>query len=245
VKVRSSLHIGTSGWHYAHWKGPFYPEDLHDAEMLSFYTGRFSTVEVNNTFYRLPQKQTLAGWRDIVPPGFIFSVKASRFITHMKKLSDVGKPLSVFLETIDVLGDKLGPVLFQLPPRWHINTERLRTFLSILPKEYRYAFEFRDPSWFVQETYDALSDAGASFCIYHLGGSLSPKTITSDIVYIRLHGPGGPYRGQYRTEDLADWARLFATWREQKKEIYCYFDNDEAGFAAHDALKLSEMTTDS
>jgi uncharacterized protein YecE (DUF72 family) len=245
MKVRSALHIGTSGWHYPHWKGSFYPEDLPDAEMLSFYAGRFSTVEINNTFYRLPLKETLAGWRESVPPGFIFSVKASRYITHMKKLRDVGKPLSVFLGTIDVLGDKLGPVLFQLPPRWHINTERLRTFLSILPKEYRYAFEFRDPSWLVQETYDALSDAGASFCIYDLAGSLSPKVITSGVVYIRLHGPDGPYRGQYGTGDLAGWARSFATWRKQEKMIYCYFDNDEAGFAADNALKLSEMTVGS
>jgi uncharacterized protein YecE (DUF72 family) len=242
VKGLSALHVGTSGWHYAHWKGPFYPEDLPDAEMLAFYAARFSTVEINNTFYRLPQKETLAAWRDSVPSGFIFSVKASRYITHMKKLTDVSKPLSVFLGTIDVLDDKLGPVLFQLPPRWHLNIERLRTFLSILPKKYRYAFEFRDPSWFVHEVYEALSDVGASFCIYDLAGSLSPKEITSDIVYIRLHGPDGPYRGRYRTEDLADWLRAFAAWRKQKREIYCYFDNDEAGYAAGNALELCEMT---
>jgi uncharacterized protein YecE (DUF72 family) len=209
--------------------------------MLAFYAGRFSSVEINNTFYRLPQKETLAAWRDSVPSGFIFSVKASRYITHMKKLHDVSKALSVFLGTIDVLGDKLGPVLFQLPPRWHLNAERLRTFLSILPNEYRYAFEFRDPSWFVGEVYDALSKVDASFCIYDLAGGLSPKEITADIVYIRLHGPDGPYRGQYETEDLASWARSFAGWRKQKKEIYCYFDNDEAGYAPGDALKLSEM----
>ncbi len=244
MKGDAAVHVGTSGWHYAHWKGPFYPDDLPDPEMLAFYAGRFSTVEINNTFYHLPRKETLAGWRDSVPAGFIFSVKASRFITHMKKLHDVRKPLSVFFGTVDALGDKLGPVLFQLPPKWRLNAERLQKFLSVLPKDYRYALEFRDPSWFASEVYGALSEFGVSFCIYDLAGSLSPKEITSDLVYIRLHGPDGPYRGRYDTAALAGWAGTFAAWRKKGKEIYCYFDNDEAGYAAGDALRLLKMITD-
>jgi uncharacterized protein YecE (DUF72 family) len=159
----------------------------------------------------------------------------------MKKLHDARKPLSRFLSGVDVLGEKLGPVLFQLPPRWRLDTQRLRSFLDLLPREYRFAFEFRDPSWFDPEVYGALSDRGAAFCIYDLGGGLSPKEVTSDMVYIRLHGPDGPYKGEYETRVLAGWAGAFAAWSAQGKEIYCFFDNDEAGYAPNDALRLMEM----
>jgi uncharacterized protein YecE (DUF72 family) len=177
MKGFSPIHIGTSGWHYSRWKGPFYPLNLAEDEMLEFYAGHFSTVEINNSFYRMPLKETLAHWRDSVPDNFIFSVKASRYITHMKKLHDVREALSRFLDAVDTLGAKLGPVLFQLPPRWHLNTGRLLSFLVLLPKEYRYVFEFRDPSWFSPDVYAALSDFSASFCIYDLGGGLSPKEV--------------------------------------------------------------------
>ena len=236
------VHIGTSGWHYGHWKGPFYPEDLADDEMLRFCAERFGTVEINNSFYRMPEKKTFAGWRGIVPKGFVFAVKASRYITHMKKLRDAGEPLSRFLDAADELGNKLGPVLFQLPPRWHLNLDRLRAFLALLPKgSHRFAFEFRDPTWFDEEVYSALSASGAAFCIYDLDGVLSPKEITSDFVYIRLHGPGGPYRGEYGTKVLSEWAKTFASWAGEGKEVYCYFDNDEAGHAPRDASRLVEM----
>jgi uncharacterized protein YecE (DUF72 family) len=241
MKGRASIHIGTSGWHYTHWKGPFYPEDLSDEAMLESYSHRLKTVEINNSFYRMPEKRTLAQWRDSVPGGFLFAVKASRYITHMKKLHDAREPLSRFLAGVDILGDKLGPVLFQLPPRWHVDTQRLKSFLDLLPSRYRFAFEFRDPSWFDPGVYDALSDRGAAFCIYDLDGALSPKEVTSDMVYIRLHGPDGPYRGEYGTRVLSEWAGAFAGWVRQGKEIYCYFDNDEAGFAPNDALRLVHM----
>lgn len=242
MKRHPAIHIGTSGWHYGHWKGPFYPGDLADDAMLRFYAGHFGTVEVNNSFYRMPGKKMLAHWRDSVPDDFIFAVKASRYITHMKKLGDAKKPLSRFLAAVETLGEKLGPVLFQLPPRWHVNMGRLLSFLELLPKDYRFAFEFRDPSWFSPEVYAALSDSGAAFCIYDLGGTLSPQEITSDIVYIRLHGPAGPYSGGYETPVLADWARVFSAWAKKGKEIYCYFDNDEAGHAPDDASRLVLMT---
>lgn len=236
------IHIGTSGWHYEHWKGPFYPVGLPNSSLLKYYADHFLTVEINNSFYRMPGEETIREWRDTVPGGFIFAVKASRFITHMKKLRDAERPLTTFLEKIGIIGRKLGPVLFQLPPRWNVNMERLASFLALLPEKYRYAFEFRDPSWFDPNVYALLNKHKAAFCIYDLDGRQSPKIVTSDLVYIRLHGPDGPYRGQYSIKQLAGWAGAFSTWTSQGKTVYCYFDNDEAGYAAIDAGNLRNMT---
>src|SRR5215217_2193905 len=145
---RSDIRIGTSGWHYEHWRGPFYPENLSKGGFLEYYAGHFDTAEINNSFYRLPEKKTLVRWRETVPEGFVFSVKASRYLTHMKKLKDPREPLGRLLDRVSVLGTRLGPILFQLPPRWRANPERLQGLLEILPENHRYAFEFRDPSWF-------------------------------------------------------------------------------------------------
>jgi uncharacterized protein YecE (DUF72 family) len=237
------IHIGTSGWHYDHWKGPFYPPDLPNGALLGYYAGRFRTAEINNSFYRLPQKETLIRWRDTVPEDFVFSIKASRYLTHMKKLKDPRQPLDKLFGRISALGDELGPILFQLPPRWRINIDRLKSFLKILSKDYRYAFEFRDPSWFDERTYEALAEHGASFCIYDLGGKTSPKEITASFIYVRLHGPAGPYQGRYGAERLAGWAGAFSTWLEGGRTVYCYFDNDETGYAPEDALRLQQMMT--
>ena len=236
-----SIHIGTSGWYYHHWKGPFYPEDLPDEHLLDHYVKYFQTAEVNNTFYQLPAKETFARWRDSVPDGFIFSVKASRYITHMKKLKDPEQPILTFIGRVKELGDKLGPILFQLPPRWHVNLERLKSFLNALPVDYRYAFEFRDPSWFGEQTEAALAERGAAFCIYDFEQRQSTRSVTADFAYVRLHGPEGAYQGQYDDATLADWAEAFSSWASQGKEVYCYFDNDEKGYAAQDALKLKEL----
>jgi uncharacterized protein YecE (DUF72 family) len=238
------IRIGTSGWHYAHWKGPFYPEDLPENRWLRFYGDRFVTVEVNNSFYRMPKRKTLKEWKETVSGNFLFSVKASRYITHMKKLKDPREPVSGFLDQVQVLGGRLGPVLFQLPPRWGVDPDRLKAFLECLPDGFRYAFEFRDPSWFDERVYALLRDHGAAFCIYDLDRRQSPKEITAEFVYVRLHGPDGPYRGQYDTGSLAGWAGAFSTWQGQGKDIFCYFDNDEAGHAAGDALRLREMLGD-
>ena len=241
LKIGHSIHIGTSGWHYAHWRGPLYPQDLGPERFLHFYTGLFHTVEVNNSFYQLPREETFLKWRDIAPAGFIFSVKASRYMTHMKKLKDPDQPLKAFLDRVTLLRDKLGPVLFQLPPRWRFNHQRFVAFLKTLPSGFRYAVEFRDQSWFDPRAYEALTDHGVAFCIYELAGLLSPKEVTADFIYIRLHGPEGAYRGQYKAAVLSDWADCFEAWVEGGKEIYCYFDNDEAGYAAQDALTLKRM----
>jgi uncharacterized protein YecE (DUF72 family) len=238
---RQSFHIGTSGWHYSHWRGPFYPEDMGPREFLEYYRKRFHTVEINNSFYQLPKKETLEGWKNAVPDHFIFAVKASRYITHMKKLKDPAKATAKFLDRVETLGGKLGPVLFQLPPRWKFNPERLGAFLEALPRKYRCAFEFRDPSWFQEETLQALETHKAAFCIYEFAGRISPKEVTADFVYVRLHGPEGPYRGQYQTQTLAGWAGAFSAWVQKGTEIFCYFDNDESGYAAQDALRLQGM----
>lgn len=237
----SHLHIGTSGWQYKHWRGPFYPKEIPRKNYLDYYAQHLQTVEVNNSFYRLPEKETFADWRNSVPPGFIFTVKASRFITHRKKLKDPERSLLLFLERVSSLNNKLGPILFQLPPRWHFNPERFYDFLESLPSGFRFAFEFRDPSWHNPQAYDALTEMGAAFCIFDLGGMVSPKMITADFIYIRLHGPDAPYKGRYTTTILSGWAGAISSWIDQGREVFCYFDNDEEGYAVEDALKLRSM----
>ncbi|MEJ2718005.1 MAG: DUF72 domain-containing protein, partial [Deltaproteobacteria bacterium] len=212
-------------------------------DFLGYYTEHFHTTEINNSFYQLPKEKTLVEWRDTVPGNFIFAAKASRYITHMKKLKDPEEGLSRFLSRIDKLGDKLGPILFQLPPRWHCNVDRLTSFLDALPDGYRFAFEFRDESWFHSRVNDALTRRGVAFCIYDFDQRLSPKDVTADFVYVRLHGPGPRYQGQYDTEVLTGWAREFSRWSGAGKEIYCYFDNDQNGYAARDALRLQEIVS--
>ncbi len=238
---QAAIHIGTSGWHYDHWVGPFYPDDLSKSQFLAFYCRSFRTVEINNTFYQLPAKETLATWRDTVPADFLFSVKASRYITHNKKLKDPQVSLAKFVDRIQVLGERLGPILFQLPPRWHFNGQRLEAFLQSLPAKYRYAFEFRDPSWLNGQAYDILGRYGAALCLYDFDGRQSPKEVTADFVYVRLHGPDGAYRGKYDSQTLSGWAGAFSTWAGEGKDVFCYFDNDQHGYAVRNALDLQAM----
>jgi uncharacterized protein YecE (DUF72 family) len=241
VKKAEKVHIGTSGWHYEHWKGPFYPEDLASGDMLPFYACYFDTAEINNSFYRLPSISTLRQWKESVPEGFIFSLKGSRFITHMKKLRSPSESVPPLLEAAGELEDSLGPILFQLPPRWHVNAERLDAFIQHLPSAFRYVFEFRDPTWFDSAVYDILAKRGCAFCIYHLAGRLSPKEITAPFVYVRLHGPGDAYEGCYDDAALSGWAGDFSSWLRQDREVFCYFDNDQAGYAVRNALRLNKM----
>jgi uncharacterized protein YecE (DUF72 family) len=237
----TSLHVGTSGWHYTHWKGPFYPPDLPPEAWLGYYAQRFTTVEINNTFYQLAEKQTLEQWRDTVPAEFEFAVKASRYITHMKKLKDPKEPVGQFLDSMQVLGPRLGPVLFQLPPNWNLNLERLRSFLETLPAGGSYAFEFRNPSWFDPRVYSLLGEFDVAFCIHDMADQPAPKVVTTGAIYARFHGPDGQYQGSYDQQALAGWAGAFSTWLRQGKEIYAYFNNDQCGYAPHNALALLEM----
>lgn len=240
----SALYIGTSGWHYPHWKGTFYPDDVPTRQWLAYYAERLHTAEINNSFYRLPSRETFAAWRDTVPPGFVFAVKASRFLTHMKKLNEPEEPLERLYDRIEPLGDKLGPILYQLPPRWRFNRERLACFLARLSPGHRNVFEFRDPSWLNDEAYDLLARHNAGFCIYELAGLTTAPVVTADFVYVRLHGPGGKYQGSYPAEALHGWLDAVGRWLAEGRDVYCYFDNDEAGFAAHNALAMQAMARD-
>jgi len=236
-----TIRIGTSGWHYGHWVGPFYPPGLPSRGLLSFYSAEFDTVEVNNSFYRLPGIETLLAWTKGTPDSFTFVFKASRYITHMKKLRGAEDALTTMIDRAHFLGFKLGPILFQLPPRWRVDAERLGHFLRLIPKPIQVAVEFRDPSWFVDDVYDVLRQTGSGFCIYDLAGSTSPAVVTSDLVYIRLHGPDGPYRGLYDAAALSTWAERISTWHAEGKDIYCFFDNDEHGYAVQNARELKTL----
>lgn len=235
------MHIGTSGWNYPHWKGSFYPVGLKQADWLGFYQQRFKDVEINNTFYQLPRESTFLQWRENSPRDFTFAVKASRYITHMKKLKDPSLSLDKFLERARLLGDRLGPLLFQLPPRWNCDIQRLEDFLAALPQDLRHVLEFRDSSWWNDRVLRLLADHGAAFCVYELAGKRSPIELTADFAYARLHGPDGAYQGEYEDAALAEWAKAFASWLDAGKEVFCFFDNDQRGFAPKNALKLLEM----
>jgi len=207
--------------------------------MLAFYVEQFDTVELNNSFYRLPPKNSLRTWRESSPRSFRFAMKGSRFLTHMKKLKDTGRGITRFFQRANVLGEKLGPIVFQLPPHWGLNLERLQAFLEALPARHRYAFEFRDPSWNDRDVYKLLRSARAAYCIFELSGFQSPLEITADFTYIRLHGPEGPYEGSYDDRTLRKWARRIRKWN--LRDAFVYLDNDEAGYAAQNALRLKEM----
>jgi uncharacterized protein YecE (DUF72 family) len=233
------IRIGTSGFHYRHWVGPFYPEKTPTSKMLEYYIQHFDTLELNNSFYRLPTVSAFECWRDATPKDFVFAVKASRFITHNKKLKDPENAIENLLPRAENLGRKLGPILFQLPPKWKINVERLENLLQILPREHRYAFEFRELSWLKPEVLRVLERFNAAFCIYELAGYHTPFTLTADFVYVRLHGPAaGKYQGSYSDEKLREWADRIEKWTTHMKAIYVYFDNDQAGYAAQNALAL-------
>ena len=213
--------------------------------MLETYIRHFTTVEINNSFYRLPEPPSLEAWRDSTPADFVFAMKASRFLTHNKKLKDPENALENFLPRAELLGAKLGPILFQLPPHWKINLERLDQFLSTLPKTHRYAFEFREHTWFHPESYALLRAHNAAFCIYDLAQFETAHEITADFTYVRLHGPEQwKYTGSYSEEQLAEWARRIRRWGARLRAIYVYFDNDEAGYAAQNARTLKHLTED-
>ena len=210
--------------------------------MFEFYARHFDTVEINNSFYHLPAAQTFDNWRESSPPNFLFAVKASRFITHMKKLKDPGSSSEKFFLVADRLGKKLGPVLFQLPPRWKLNVERFEEFLQALPGEHEYVFEFRDESWMVNEVCDLLRKHNAAFCIHDFADMKVPHEITADFTYIRFHGPtSAKYFGSYSDAELQTWARRIRKWRADLKSIYIYFNNDPEGAAIRNALTLKRL----
>jgi uncharacterized protein YecE (DUF72 family) len=231
--------VGCSGWNYAHWRERVYPKGLPPRRWLEHYATMFDTVEVNNTFYRLPTRSAVAGWVEQSPPDFLFSVKASRYLTHMKRLTDLGQGLSRFYERIEPLIEppKLGPVLWQLPGNFHRNDERLASALEQLPSG-RHCFEFRHASWFVPEVYELLRRHQVALAIGdHPERPFQTHELTADWTFIRFHYGSRGRRGNYSERELEGWRRRIARWRREI-EVFAYFNNDWEGFAVRDGLWL-------
>ncbi len=242
----ASVRIGCSGWQYRHWKGNFYPAEVPGTSWLSHYVSVFDTVELNNSFYRLPEAATFARWREAVPRRFLFAVKASRFLTHMKKLKDPDEPLDRFFSNAEALGAALGPVLYQLPPRWPADAPRLETFLRALRpyRKHRHVLEFREPSWYAPAILALLERHGVGLCLHDMRGSASPRQLTAPFVYVRFHGVER-YGGRYPDDLLDDWSRWLGEQRDREHAVYAYFNNDIGGHAPRDALRLRMRLTGS
>jgi len=234
--------IGTSCWTYDGWRGPFYPEDIAKKRWLNWYATQFSTTEINGSFYRTPSLEAVEAWRKETPDEFLFAWKASKFITHWKRLTEKCQNSIELMETrLKVLEPKVGPVLFQLPARFKADRERLASFLKMLTKRYKYAFEFRDASWYDEKIFQVLRDRNVSLCLSDHVDAPSPWEVTASHVYIRGHGPTGQYKDQYPPKKLRDWADTIAKWKRKRLEVYCYFDNDQKSAAPKDARRLIKL----
>ena len=210
--------------------------------MFEFYARHFNTVEINNSFYRLPTATTFDTWRDSSPEDFCYAVKASRFITHMKKLKDPESSSSKFFLVAERLRGKLGPILFQLPPRWKVNVERFSEFLAALPRGHKYVIEFRDESWFVKPVFELMRKHNVAFCIHDFSDMKVPNEITADFSYIRFHGPtSAKYFGSYSDAQLRTWAKRIEEWRARLRAVYVYFNNDPGGEAIKNAMTLKSL----
>jgi uncharacterized protein YecE (DUF72 family) len=242
---RFPVRVGCSGWNYAHWRnGVFYPPRVPPRRWLELYAELFDTVEVNATFYRLPRREAVERWVEQTPPGFVFAVKASRYLTHVKRLRDLGPGLERFLEPLEPLrrAGKLGPVLWQLPPTFHRDHVRLAAALSELPRDLRHCVEFRHESWFVEETYALLREQGAALAIgdrpeVHAFQALE---LTAPWTLVRFHAGSRGLRGNYAESELEEWAQRLGDW-SREVEVYAYFNNDWEGFAPRNALRLREL----
>jgi len=234
----SELWIGTSGYVYVHWRrGVFYPQGLRQREELRYYTEHFRTVELNNPFYRLPAPESFDRWRDVVPDDFLFAVKASRYISHIRRLREASGSVALFLERAERLGPRLGPILFQLPPTYAADVPVLRRFLGELPAGHRWVVEFRHPSWHVAEVYDTLADHDVALCI-PVGGRVRPDLVTTaSFVYVRMHAGEGP-GGGFTPEQLQWWAGRLRALAKAGRDRFVYFNNDPGGHAPRDARTL-------
>lgn len=234
------IYIGTSGYTYRDWKGKFYPIDLPQKEWLSYYSKNFQTVEINATFYGSFTKEQIKRWADVTPPEFLFSIKGSRFITHVKRLIGIEEEVMRFFDQLVPLGEKLSCILWQLPGNFRYsgeNRERLDSFLDFLPKNVRQCVEFRDSSWFVPETWQLLNERNTGFVMSDTSEFATIEKITGDFAYIRFHGPSKLYASKYSLESLKEWAEKIKKWNKQH-DVYCYFNNDYFAYAIENGNSL-------
>jgi uncharacterized protein YecE (DUF72 family) len=229
------IRIGTSGYNYPEWRGTFYPEKFPTGKMLPYYAERFSTVEINYTFYRMPNARTIAGWDADTPPGFSFTLKAPQRITHFARLREIDEPLRYFLDITAGLGPKLGPVLFQLPPNFKKDVGRLGGLLDQLPPGRRAAFEFRHESWFAGDVYERLRAANAALCVADTEDATTPPEVTADWGYLRLRDQG------YAEADLEAWSRTIERLGGDWRDAFVYFKHEEAGTGPAFARRLQEI----
>ena len=234
--------IGTSGWHYQSWRGPFFPDGLPLKLQLRYYASQLETTELNGVFYRTPTPKAVKGWAAETGKDFIFTWKASKFLTHWKRLSAASEnSLDLMEDRIALLGRKAGPILFQLPPQFPADPDRLSAFVRLLSKKRRYCFEFRHPSWYQPTVLRILKDRNIALCLSDHHDAPAPWRRTADFVYVRGHGPGGRYRGHYTARTLRQWAERITSWRKQGCDVFVYFDNDQKSAAPADALKLRQL----
>ena len=238
---RGRARVGCSGWQYKHWRGDFYPSNLRQVRWFEHYASIFDTVEINNTFYRLPERATFAAWARRAPPGFTFAVKASRFLTHMKKLKDPEEPIDRLFSRMRPLRTHQGPVLYQLPPGWRVDHTRFEHFLDVLPRNVRHAIEFREPSWYDPAVLDLMKRRGVALCLHDMPGSATGQDVTAPFIYVRFHGASSRYGGSYPDERLRNWAEWLNQRRDQGCDVYTYFNNDIGGHAPRNALTLRRM----
>jgi uncharacterized protein YecE (DUF72 family) len=239
--TQPQIRVGTSGWHYDHWVGRFYPAELKKSDWLGFYMQHFDTVEINNTFYHLPKETSIKRWHKQAPKGFIYTVKANRYITHIKRLKDTREEVERFFERIKPLGVNLGPVLYQLPPGLNKDAKLLADFLALLPKKRPCVFEFRNDTWYCDEVYKLLDEHNVGFCTHDMPGKVSPRIVTGKSVYVRFHGATGRYSGNYPTKTLQAWTRWVRENAKPHHNVYAYFNNDYNAYAVNNAKQLREM----
>jgi len=242
---RGQARVGCSGWQYKHWRGDFYPAELPLPRWFEHYAERFDTVEINNSFYRLPERATFVAWGRRAPTRFVFAVKASRFLTHMKKLKDPEEPIDRLFTRMRGLGPHLGPVLYQLPPGWKVDVDRFRTFLAALPRGVRHVVEFREPTWYAPEIRALMERHGVAMCLHDMPGSATGKERVGPFVYVRFHGATRKYGGGYSDDRLRAWAEWLNAQRDAGADVYAYFNNDVGGHAPRDAVTLRRVLEDS
>jgi len=238
--MAEQIRIGTSGWVYPHWRRVFYPADLTQKQWLVYYARVFDTVEINSTFYHLQKESVFEYWGKQASAGFLYAVKASRYITHIKYLKECEDPLETLLNRASLLGQALGPILFQLPPGFSVDLSRLERFLALLPEGFSYAMEFRNPTWLTDEVFALLERYGVALCIHDMPPLHVPLRITTKFVYMRFHGDVD-HAGNYPPETLAVWAEQMQAWQRQGLAVYAYFNNDAGGMAIRNALTLKQL----